>query len=429
MSISTELAAPGLAAVPAAAQAAALHLPRPDHLAVRELPGPGPGEDHRGGRGGLLPQALRRTRRSEDAGLDRGELLEALPRFPQARRCAAQIPHPHRQGLPLRLRALSRPRAAQLPGADRGQRALQPDLPDLLCQLLARPGPGSAASPRSRRMLDLLVESEGQPDLLQISGGEPTLHPQILDIIRAARAPADPPRHAQHQRPPHRQRSRFCRRARRDEARLRGLSAIRRALGGGAADHPRRRSAPGARARARCARRGPASRRRWSASSARASTTARSATCCATRRSWPCVRGVTFQPVQDAGRNDGFDPAREPHRAVGNPPRDHRPVGRLRRGRHDPLAVQSRRDLDRLWDARRGEVQAADAPLPAGGPGPGGAELGHLREQSRDAQAAGRAALAVLRRAAIGQRAARGAVLPAAGRGARRRSATTGSSG
>ena len=26
--------------------------------------------------------------------------------------------------------------------------------------------------------------------------------------------------------------------------------------------------------------------------------------------SWPCVRGVTFQPVQDAGRNDGFDPKR-----------------------------------------------------------------------------------------------------------------------
>src|SRR6185369_4747645 len=23
---------------------------------------------------------------------------------------------------------------------------------------------------------------------------------------------------------------------------------------------------------------------------------------------WRCVRGVTFQPIQDAGRNDGFDP-------------------------------------------------------------------------------------------------------------------------
>src|SRR5581483_5673272 len=37
------------------------------------------------------------------------------------------------------------------------------------------------------RMLDLLVESEGQPDLLQLSGGEPTIHPRILDILSAAR--------------------------------------------------------------------------------------------------------------------------------------------------------------------------------------------------------------------------------------------------
>jgi uncharacterized radical SAM superfamily Fe-S cluster-containing enzyme len=37
------------------------------------------------------------------------------------------------------------------------------------------------------RMLDGLVASEGEPDLLQISGGEPNIHPQILDIIRAAK--------------------------------------------------------------------------------------------------------------------------------------------------------------------------------------------------------------------------------------------------
>ena len=36
-------------------------------------------------------------------------------------------------------------------------------------------------------MLDALVASEGEPDLVQISGGEPTIHPQILDIIAAAR--------------------------------------------------------------------------------------------------------------------------------------------------------------------------------------------------------------------------------------------------
>jgi 7,8-dihydro-6-hydroxymethylpterin dimethyltransferase len=37
------------------------------------------------------------------------------------------------------------------------------------------------------KMMDALVASEGEPDLLQLSGGEPTIHPQILEIIAAAR--------------------------------------------------------------------------------------------------------------------------------------------------------------------------------------------------------------------------------------------------
>ena len=43
-------------------------------------------------------------------------------------------------------------------------------------------------------MLDALVESEGEPDLVQISGGEPTLHPQIIEILQAAKR-----RHPGHQ--------------------------------------------------------------------------------------------------------------------------------------------------------------------------------------------------------------------------------------
>ena len=38
------------------------------------------------------------------------------------------------------------------------------------------------------RMMDALVKSEGEPDLLQLSGGEPTIHPDILEIIDMARA-------------------------------------------------------------------------------------------------------------------------------------------------------------------------------------------------------------------------------------------------
>lgn len=37
------------------------------------------------------------------------------------------------------------------------------------------------------RMLDAIVANEGEPDVVQISGGEPTLHPQLFDILDAAR--------------------------------------------------------------------------------------------------------------------------------------------------------------------------------------------------------------------------------------------------
>ena len=37
-------------------------------------------------------------------------------------------------------------------------------------------------------ILDRLLQTEGQPEVVQISGGEPTLHPQVLDVLSAARA-------------------------------------------------------------------------------------------------------------------------------------------------------------------------------------------------------------------------------------------------
>ncbi len=37
-------------------------------------------------------------------------------------------------------------------------------------------------------MLDRLLETEGQPEVIQISGGEPTVHPHLLDILAAAQA-------------------------------------------------------------------------------------------------------------------------------------------------------------------------------------------------------------------------------------------------
>ena len=37
-------------------------------------------------------------------------------------------------------------------------------------------------------MLDVLIASEGEPDVLQISGGEPTIHPQIMEILKLAKS-------------------------------------------------------------------------------------------------------------------------------------------------------------------------------------------------------------------------------------------------
>ncbi|MCE3258442.1 MAG: radical protein [Bacteroidetes bacterium] len=38
-----------------------------------------------------------------------------------------------------------------------------------------------------KRMLDVIVENEGQPDVVQLSGGEPTIHPQFFEILDEAK--------------------------------------------------------------------------------------------------------------------------------------------------------------------------------------------------------------------------------------------------
>ena len=36
------------------------------------------------------------------------------------------------------------------------------------------------------RMLDCIVTNEAEPDVVQVSGGEPTIHPQFFDVLDAA---------------------------------------------------------------------------------------------------------------------------------------------------------------------------------------------------------------------------------------------------
>jgi hypothetical protein len=61
---------------------------------------------------------------------------------------------------------------------------------DLRCPVcFADSGPGFDLSlAQVERMLDRFVELEGSPEVVQFSGGEPTIHPDIVDMIRAANA-------------------------------------------------------------------------------------------------------------------------------------------------------------------------------------------------------------------------------------------------
>jgi 7,8-dihydro-6-hydroxymethylpterin dimethyltransferase len=55
-----------------------------------------------------------------------------------------------------------------------------------MCFASSGPGGRQLSFDECRRAIDRLVEVEGQPEILQLSGGEPTIHPRLLDIWRYA---------------------------------------------------------------------------------------------------------------------------------------------------------------------------------------------------------------------------------------------------
>jgi uncharacterized radical SAM superfamily Fe-S cluster-containing enzyme len=164
--------------------------------------------------------------------------------------------------------------------------------------------------PTIERMLDALVASEGEPDLVQISGGEPTLHPEFFAVLDAVRS--RPIRHVMIN-------TNGIRLAREPDfvARLaehkRGLeiylqfdSLKREAL-------MDLRGADLRRVRTEALE----NLERHNISTTLVVTVKRGVNdeeigdIVNHALEWRCVRGVTFQPVQDAGRNDGFDSKRD----------------------------------------------------------------------------------------------------------------------
>ena len=162
-------------------------------------------------------------------------------------------------------------------------------------------------------MLDAIVASEGEPDLVQLSGGEPTIHPQLFEILAAAKA--RPIRHL-----------------------MLNTNGLRIAREPGFAERLAE-FAPGfeiylqldslKRDALMELRGADLSKVRIQALEA-LERVGLSTTLVVTLKQgvnddeipdlvrfalqWSCVRGVSFQPIQDAGRNEGFDAAR--HRIV-----------------------------------------------------------------------------------------------------------------
>jgi len=164
--------------------------------------------------------------------------------------------------------------------------------------------------PVIERMLDALVASEGEPDLVQISGGEPTLHPDFFAIVDAARH--RPIRHVMIN-------SNGIRIAQEPDF-VAQLAERKRGLEIYLQFDSRKRAALMSLRGADLRRvRGQAleNLERHNISTTLVVTVKRGINddeigdIVRHALEWRCVRGVTFQPVQDAGRNENFDKARD----------------------------------------------------------------------------------------------------------------------
>jgi uncharacterized radical SAM superfamily Fe-S cluster-containing enzyme len=160
------------------------------------------------------------------------------------------------------------------------------------------------------KMMDALCASEGEADLLQLSGGEPTIHPQIIEIIEAAKR--RPIRHIML--------NTNGIRIAQNEALVAQLARFKPGFEVYLQFDSLRPSV------LKNLRGADLTRIRKEALEALEKHNISTTLVVVVKRGqnddelgeiinfalkWKCIRGITFQPVQDAGRNDGFDPAKD----------------------------------------------------------------------------------------------------------------------
>lgn len=177
-----------------------------------------------------------------------------------------------------------------------------------VCYAASGPGRG-AVRPLAQveRMLDAVVRNEGSPDVVQISGGEPTIHPEFFGILDAAKR--RPIRHLMVN-------TNGVRIAKDPDfaARLASyMPGFEVYLQYDSADEHALRTLRGADLRD-VRRRALENLDRHGISTTLVVTVVKGLNDGECGRvveealRWRCVRGVTFQPVQHAGRAEGYDP-------------------------------------------------------------------------------------------------------------------------
>jgi len=160
------------------------------------------------------------------------------------------------------------------------------------------------------RMLDAVVRNEGEPDVVQISGGEPTIHPEFFDVLD--RAKARPIRHLM---------------VNTNGVRIAQDEAFAERLAQYMPDFEVYLQFDSFRPEALLALRGADLTAVRERAMERLNRHDISTTLVVTLKKGlntdeigaileyavqqPCVRGVTFQPIQEAGRVDGYDAARD----------------------------------------------------------------------------------------------------------------------